>query len=144
MPKTAPLALLALTVLVLPTFGNPEFLMTRPILDQSLAKGREFLLNSQKPEGNFVYQYDFTAKREIPGISPVRQAGALWGLALLHRDHPTERTSAALDRGFAFFEKHSRVTGGDVPGPGETVHLQFRQDRTRLYVDGWLATEPAR
>jgi len=37
----------------------------------------------------------------------------------------------------------SAIVGDAVPEPGEPVHLNFRQDRTRLYVDGWLATEPA-
>lgn len=29
-----------------------------------------------------------------------------------------------------------------LPHQGETVHLQFQQDQTRLYSDGWLATRP--
>ncbi|WP_095587246.1 ABC transporter ATP-binding protein [Actibacterium ureilyticum] len=33
------------------------------------------------------------------------------------------------------------VTEGDRPAKGDTVHLQFRPDQTRLYADGWLATE---
>jgi glycerol transport system ATP-binding protein len=37
----------------------------------------------------------------------------------------------------------SAIVKDEVPGPGEPVALHFRQDRTRLYVDGWLATEPA-
>ncbi len=35
------------------------------------------------------------------------------------------------------------VTDGDVPEKGAAVHLQFQQDQTRLYRDGWLATEGA-
>ena len=35
------------------------------------------------------------------------------------------------------------IVEGDTPGKGETVHLQFRRDQTRLYADGWLATEAA-
>jgi glycerol transport system ATP-binding protein len=33
------------------------------------------------------------------------------------------------------------VIEGDVPGQGEAVHLAFRPDQTRLYRDGWIATE---
>ncbi len=33
------------------------------------------------------------------------------------------------------------IIEGDVPGQGETVHLAFRPDQTRLYRDGWIATE---
>jgi len=32
------------------------------------------------------------------------------------------------------------VVQGETPGAGETVHLAFRQDQTRLYRDGWIAT----
>ncbi len=32
------------------------------------------------------------------------------------------------------------VTEGVPPAPGSNVHLNFRQDQTRLYRDGWLAT----
>jgi glycerol transport system ATP-binding protein len=35
------------------------------------------------------------------------------------------------------------VVEGDVPGQGEAVHLAFQQDQTRLYRDGWIATEAA-
>jgi len=33
------------------------------------------------------------------------------------------------------------VVEGDVPGQGEAVHLAFRADQTRLYRDGWIASE---
>ena len=35
----------------------------------------------------------------------------------------------------------SAITNGPAPNPGETVSLNFQPDQTRLYVDGWLATE---
>jgi len=35
------------------------------------------------------------------------------------------------------------VIEGDVPGQGAAVHLSFRPDQTRLYRDGWIATEAA-
>ncbi|WP_052261742.1 ABC transporter ATP-binding protein [Leisingera sp. ANG-M1] len=35
------------------------------------------------------------------------------------------------------------VAEGAAPEKGAAVHLGFRQDMTRLYVDGWLATVPA-
>ena len=37
--------------------------------------------------------------------------------------------------------KIAAVTEGPVPPKGDTVHIQLRPDQTRLYVDGWLATE---
>ena len=35
------------------------------------------------------------------------------------------------------------VVEGEVPTQGEAIHLAFRQDQTRLYRDGWIATEVA-
>jgi len=35
------------------------------------------------------------------------------------------------------------VTEGAVPEQGAAIHLKFQQDQTRLYRDGWLATEGA-
>ena len=91
-------------------FQTPADKLDRTTLDASLRAGARYMLASQKPEGNFTYQYDFVAKKEITGISAVRQAGALWGLALIHRDEPTEETAAAIGKGLAFFLRHSRLT----------------------------------
>ncbi len=33
------------------------------------------------------------------------------------------------------------ITEDAAPAPGDTVHLQFRRDQTRLYADGWLVTD---
>ncbi|TNJ42084.1 ABC transporter ATP-binding protein [Phaeobacter sp. B1627] len=39
--------------------------------------------------------------------------------------------------------KVNAVIDGGVPGgKGTPVHLEFQRDQTRLYVDGWLATQP--
>lgn len=35
------------------------------------------------------------------------------------------------------------VTEGEAPLQGDSVHLQFQQNQTRLYCDGWLTTEAA-
>ena len=35
------------------------------------------------------------------------------------------------------------ITDGEAPTQGAEVHLSFREDQTRLYRDGWLATEVA-
>ncbi|MCB2134856.1 MAG: ABC transporter ATP-binding protein [Rhodobacteraceae bacterium] len=37
----------------------------------------------------------------------------------------------------------SAIVEGPVPGQGESVRLSFRPDQTRLYRDGWIATERA-
>ncbi|MEZ5888316.1 MAG: ABC transporter ATP-binding protein [Paracoccaceae bacterium] len=36
------------------------------------------------------------------------------------------------------------IVEGEVPGQGEAVHLTFRPDQTRLYRDGWIASEKGR
>lgn len=38
----------------------------------------------------------------------------------------------------------SAIVEGPVPGQGESVHLDFRPDHTRLYRDGWIATAKGR
>ncbi|MEL6205791.1 MAG: ABC transporter ATP-binding protein [Pseudomonadota bacterium] len=35
------------------------------------------------------------------------------------------------------------IVDGETPEPGSAVHLDFMPEHTRLYVDGWLATERA-
>ena len=35
------------------------------------------------------------------------------------------------------------VTGGEVPGQGDQVHLSFAREHTRVYRNGWLSTERA-
>ena len=81
--------------------------LTRATLDASLAQGRKFLLANQRDEGNFRYEVNFLTGEETADDNQVRQAGALWGLALVHADAPTSATRDALLRGFAFFADHS-------------------------------------
>ena len=96
-----------------PTGGaeeQPAPALSRDILDRSLALGRDYLLNNQRPEGSFTYQYHVLGKRFLPGDSEVRQAGALWGLALIHQDDPSAETTESISKGLSFFRRHSRVT----------------------------------
>lgn len=37
-------------------------------------------------------------------------------------------------------QKVAAIVSGDAPAQGDTVHLQFNQNHTRVYVDGWIAT----
>lgn len=109
-------ALVALVPVVLCSCAHPGALddagsgLTREALDRSLSAGRQYLLNSQTPDGRFVYQYDFVQRRRTPGDNEVRQAGALWGLTLIHQDRPEEQTALAVRRGLAFFKMNSRLT----------------------------------
>lgn len=37
----------------------------------------------------------------------------------------------------------SAIIEGEIPAQGEAVELKFKPEQTRLYSDGWIATEPA-
>jgi len=73
------------------------------VLLKSRELGCNYLVNNQKPEGNFNYEYDFVAQTQSKEDNEVRQAGALWGVALCHQFAPTDKTRAALDKGLEFF-----------------------------------------
>ncbi len=93
-------------------------------MDQSLQLGTAFLLESQLAAGNFRYHVSLETGQTAPEQSAVRQAGALWGLALIHHDHPSAATRQAVLRGAAFYERHSAlsVSGGRYiryPGAAE-------------------------
>ncbi len=70
---------------LLSIFMSEKKKLTPHILDMSLELGREFLLNNQKEEGSFTYKYNFITKKFSSSDSQVRQAGALWGLSLIHQ-----------------------------------------------------------
>ena len=88
----------------------PEQPLTRVILDRSLELGTEFMLNHQKPEGNFDYEYNWIKKTYTPGNFQVRQAGAMWGLALIYHDQPNPKVGAAVEKAMDFFAQHSKTT----------------------------------
>ncbi|MCG6534043.1 MAG: AGE family epimerase/isomerase [Syntrophales bacterium LBB04] len=82
--------------------------LSSTILDNSIKLGTSFILANQKKEGNFNYEYDFVKKTQNPEDSQVRQAGALWGLALLYQDKPSEELLAGIEKGLEFFSKNSK------------------------------------
>lgn len=84
--------------------------LKRETLERSLELGTLFLLANQKPEGNFNYQYDFVKKTFDNDDNQVRQAGALWGIALIYRDRPSDALAAGLKKGFGFFFDITRTT----------------------------------
>jgi hypothetical protein len=120
--------------------------LTRDILDRSLALGRQFLLTSQLPSGLFRYHVNFLTGEVLPEQSPIRQAGALWGIALIHQDQPSAETRTAVLRGLAFFSDHSQLTPdgrrfvrfpGDGDGDSGAVAL------VALSLIDFLRAEPA-
>ncbi len=121
--------------------------LTRDILQASLRLGRQFLLNNQKPEGNFRYRYDFIKKRMARGDNQVRQAGVLWGLATMYHYQPDAATRAALDRGLAFFFAHTREAPADgtllIAYPGATHCYTGTVALVALAIIEYLRTDQA-
>ncbi len=111
------------TVGVLYYFKHPLFItythtqkLDREIVLKSLLLGKKFLLRNQRPEGNFNYAYDFLDPDFNAGNdSPVRQAGALWGLSLINEFEASFQTKVAIEKGIRFFERKSRkITNGSL------------------------------
>jgi UDP-N-acetylmuramoyl-tripeptide--D-alanyl-D-alanine ligase len=69
--------------------------------------GVKFLVRSQREAGNFRYEYNWLTQAEADEDNPVRQAGTLWGLSLLHVDDPKRNLLPTLQKGLKYFEKHS-------------------------------------
>ena len=98
--------------------------LTRRILLESRQKGCSFLVNNQKPEGNFNYEYDFVAKKQASDDNQVRQAGALWGVVLCHQFEPTPATKAAIEKGLDFFFRNTDR------GPRDTLAIYYPGQKT--------------
>lgn len=94
----------------MPASGLCSTRLTGAVLDRSLALGKQFLLHNQQPAGNFTYAYDWITKTSLPGDSQVRQAGAMWALALIYQAQPTTTVGVAVEKALAFLARHSRTT----------------------------------
>ena len=86
--------------------------LTRRMLDESLELGTRFLLANQRDAGNFHYAYDWRDKSDIEDDNQVRQAGATWGLALIHHDSGDRKVRRAAVKALRFFRKHSKLVEG--------------------------------
>ena len=81
--------------------------ITSSLLDHSLALGTRFMINNQRPEGNFNYEFDWIERKINRKDNQVRQAGALWGLALIFRHTGRAPVLAAVKKGVEFFKTHT-------------------------------------
>ena len=119
--------------------------LTSEILQTSFHKGRQFMVNNQKTGGNFNYEYDFVKKSLNPGDNQVRQAGALWSMALMYQYEQNAENRKALDRGLKFFFDHTRK--GPVRGslliayPGNPYCQTGTVALTTLSIIEYLRTE---
>ncbi len=90
-----------------------EKILTPEILQSSLLLGSEFMINNQKPAGNFNYEYDFVTKTFPAGDNQVRQAGALWGLSLIYAYNQDPEVKKALDKSLEFFFSFTKEGNGE-------------------------------
>jgi hypothetical protein len=127
------------------TVYKEEDLLTRNVLLRSLDLGRQFMINNQKPDGNFNYQYDFVKKVFDKNDSQVRQAGGLWGLALAFRYQQDPETKAALDKGLSFFfdqtKRGAAANALFIAYPGEEISKTGTNALVALSIIEYLLTE---
>ena len=79
-------------------------------LDGSLDLLREYLLNAQRADGSFVYEFDAARGVDTRTRQAVREISGLWGLTLLHRRSPTPQTAAAVVKSLKFYDTHAKRT----------------------------------
>ena len=119
--------------------------LTSEILQKSFVLGRRFMLNNQKPEGNFNYQYDFVKKKMDTSDNQVRQAGALWGLSLMYRYDPDPKNKIALEKALKFFFDHTKKGAVDgtlvIAYPGESTCKTGTVALVALAIIEYLRTE---
>lgn len=86
--------------------------VTRDELERSIELGTKYMLAHQKPAGNFDYEYDWKQKTYTNDDSSPRQAGALWGLSLLHAYYGAKsppELREAVKRGIKYFDDRSKT-----------------------------------
>jgi hypothetical protein len=84
--------------------------VTRADLDAAVGLGADYLRASLLPAGHFVYEVDWKTGNRPQEDNVVRQAGALWGLALAHHDGVTA-AAGPLDQALAFWTERQRRAG---------------------------------
>lgn len=102
-------------------YENYNPVLEAETLENSITLGAQFLMNHQKPEGNFDYEYNFVTGEYTEDDNQVRQAGALWGLTLIYQEQPGEELLSSIETGLAYFKTHSQTNdaGRYVVYPGE-------------------------
>ncbi len=126
---------------------NRDIKLNREILQASFNSGNEYLINNQKPEGNFNYQYNFITKKLDNDDNQVRQAGATWGLSLNFQYKQDPDTKAALDRALKFFFDNTRKGFSEdslfIVYPGQHASQTGTVALVSLAIIEYLRTEKA-
>lgn len=112
-------------------------------LEDSLNVGTQFLLNHQKEAGNFDYEYDFSTGTLTEDDNQVRQAGALWGLATIYQNNPTDEMAAAIEKGLNYFKTNSVLgeSGRYIVYPGDSEGSTGTMALVVLTLVDYLRTE---
>ncbi|KAL7558076.1 hypothetical protein ACA910_020032 [Epithemia clementina (nom. ined.)] len=119
-------------------------------LQQSLELGCQNLVHNQLPAGNFEYLYDFVQRSSVKGEdSQVRQAGALWGVALCFQQMPHKvQWQQAVEKGIDFFVfDHGRMLPPQTEehefdqGHSHHFHSSFHNERLIIQYPGEHVSE---
>ncbi|WP_347310161.1 ABC transporter ATP-binding protein [Defluviimonas sp. SAOS-178_SWC] len=110
------------------------------VLPAELKDGRAFFMGEAVPLEGAVAPGD--GRHEI-GVRPEFVSLAERGLRATVRK-VVDLGRHSVVEAVAGDTRISAIVEGEVPGQGEAVHLAFRPDQTRLYRDGWIATEKGR
>ena len=106
-----------------------NYKLNKDLLKDSLRLGCDYMVANQKEAGNFNYQYDFVKKEMNQDDSPVRQAGALWGMTLCFQALPKNTLyRSAVEKGIAFFQDH--MIDGPVPGSNMIKYPGFEESQS--------------
>jgi hypothetical protein len=70
--------------------------------------GRNFCSTTKRKRATFITNTISRKKTLSQGDNQVRQAGALWGVSLIHRENPSPESKAAVEKGLDFFRNISQ------------------------------------
>ena len=103
-------------------------------LDRSIALGREYLLNCQRPDGSFIYEMDAITGADLATRNAVREMGGLWAIAALHRQNPTPETLTAITRALRQQDGFARRTAAGGRYPCEPAAREWTTNAVALYA----------
>jgi len=105
-------------------------------------------MNHQKQSGNFDYEYDWRTGRNANDDSEVRQAGALWGMALIFHDMMDssslntlvlQQMARRILKAIDFFRTHSKTLQSPVEEEGIPVMRYLTYPGEEKYGTGTQA-----
>lgn len=91
--------------------------LTTEHLKTGIQLGGDFLMNTQKKQGNFRYEYNWETKDYTDDDNSVRQAGTLWSITMLHADSPSDKLLESARSGIRFFVENSY----ELPNSGRRI-----------------------